>query len=196
MSAGTRIPAAEVTGPLGRIVTAVSRRKLGRTPDSLGVMWNNRTVLLSLSSFGQKAEKKWDACDADLKSYAHMAVAAQIGCSFCLDFGYFQAHNHGLDLSKASQVPRWHESDVFTPLERDVLAYAESMTASPPDVTDELSARLLDQLGAPALVELSAWIGFANATARTNVALGIGSEEFSSVCSVPLAAPSPRTVAA
>jgi len=45
----------------------------------------------------------------------------------------------------------WRESDVFTPLERDVLKYAEAMTHTPPTVTDELSARLLAALGAPAL---------------------------------------------
>ena len=43
---------------------------------------------------------------------------------------------------------------MFTPLERDVLEYAEAMSQTPPTVTDALSARLLDQLGAPALVEL------------------------------------------
>ena len=55
-------------------------------------------------------------------------------------------------------MPRWRESDVFTPLERDVMEYAEAMSQTPPTVTDELSARLLEALGAPALVELTAFI--------------------------------------
>ena len=92
---------------------------------------------------GRKSTK-WHACDEDLKSFAHMAVASLVGCSWCLDFGYFLAHNEGLDLAKAREVPRWRESDVFTPLERDVLEYAEAMSQTPPTVTDELSARLLD----------------------------------------------------
>jgi hypothetical protein len=36
-----------------------------------------------------------------------------IGCSWCLDLNYFQAHNEHLDLEKAREVPRWHESDGF-----------------------------------------------------------------------------------
>lgn len=48
-------------------------------------------------------------------------------------------------------MPRRRESDVFTPLERDVLEYAEAMTDTPPTVTDELSAGLLDRLGPAAL---------------------------------------------
>ena len=134
--------------------------------------------------------QKWHQLDPNLKSFAHMAVAAQVGCSFCLDFAYFQAHNEGLDEAKASEVPRWRESAVFTTLERDVMEYAEAMTETPPRVTDELAARLLERLGAPALVELTAVVGFANLTARGNVAMGIGSEGFSKVCAVPLAQPS------
>ncbi|HYF45995.1 MAG TPA: hypothetical protein VD926_07270, partial [Acidimicrobiales bacterium] len=88
---------------------------------------------------------------------------------------------------KASQVPRWREADVFTPLERDVLEYAEAMTVTPPTVTDELAARLLDQLGPAAMVELTAVVGFANLTTRSNTALGIESQELSKACSLPLA---------
>jgi alkylhydroperoxidase family enzyme len=116
-----------------------------------------------------------------------MAVAAQVGCSWCLDVGYFQAQNQKLDLAKASQVPRWRESEVFTPLERDVLGYAEAMTDTPPTVTDELSARLLERLGPAALVELTVVIAFANMAARANVALGVTSEGFSAACEIPLA---------
>jgi alkylhydroperoxidase family enzyme len=91
---------------------------------------------------------------------------------------------------KASEVPRWRESTVFTPLEREVMEYAEAMTETPPRVTDELSARLLKKLGAPALVELTAVVGFANSAARSNVALGIESQGFSKACRLPLAQPS------
>jgi alkylhydroperoxidase family enzyme len=88
-------------------------------------------------------------------------------------------------------VPRWRASAVFTPLERDVLEYAEAMSQTPPTVTDELSARLLDRLGAPALVELTAWIALANQYTRTNAALGIEAQGFAASCGLaPLARPS------
>jgi alkylhydroperoxidase family enzyme len=129
----------------------------------------------------------WDAADASLKTFAHMAVAAQVGCSWCLDVNYFLAQNHNLDLAKASQVPRWRESDVFTPLERDVLEYAEAMTSTPTTVSDELSASLLARLGPAALVELTVFIGFANMAGRVNTAHGITSQGYSDACEVPLA---------
>lgn len=188
MSDTTRIPKAEITGPFGYLVKRFSTKMLGEVPDGVGVMWQNRPVLMAFSGLGRKVER-WDALDPHLKSFAHMAVAAQIGCSFCLDLGYFQAHDKGLDERKASEVPRWRESTTFTPLEREVMAYAEAMTVTPPQVTDEQSASLLDQLGASALVELAAVVGFANLTARGNVAMGIESGEYSKVCALPLAQP-------
>jgi len=194
MSGNTRVPAAEITGVYGAVLKRMSRKMFGEVPDALGVLWHHKPALRFGFAMGQKLGR-WHECDEDLKSYAHMAVASLIGCSFCLDLGYFQAHNKGLDLTKAREVPRWRESDVFTPLERDVLTYAEAMSQTPPTVTDELSARLLERLGAPALVELTAWVAAANQMARTNVALGIEAQGFAAACGLaPLA--QPGTVAA
>ena len=137
-----------------------------------------------LMSIGQKSEK-WDALDADLGSFARMAAAAEVGCSFCLDFNYFLAHDRGLDEERAREVPRWRESSVFTPLERQVMEYAEAMCQTPPTVTDELSDALLAELGPAALLELAAKVSLMNATARMNIALGIHSEQFADACGLP-----------
>jgi alkylhydroperoxidase family enzyme len=190
MTNTTRVPPAEITGLYGAIMKRISRKMLGGVPTPLGVYWHNRRVLKGYFAIGGKAQK-WDACDLSLKSFAHMAVASQVGCTWCLDFGYFQAHNEHLDMEKAREVPRWRESDVFTPLERNVMAYAEAMTQTPPTVSDEQSAQLLEELGAAAMVELTAFISLANFYARTNVALGIESDGFAAACGLqPLAEPS------
>jgi alkylhydroperoxidase family enzyme len=178
-----RVPKAELTTGLSESMI----KQLGAVPEPVEVMWHNPKVAEASLKIGGKVSE-WDAADESLKSFAHMAVAAQVGCSWCLDIGYFQAQNQNLDLAKASQVPRWRESEVFTPLERDVLEYAEAMTTTPPTVTDELSAGLLDRLGPAAMVELTVFIAFANFASRSNTALGIESQGFSAACEIPLAA--------
>ncbi|HEY7007738.1 MAG TPA: carboxymuconolactone decarboxylase family protein [Jatrophihabitantaceae bacterium] len=186
-----RIPKAEISGAYGALVKRYSKKLLGRVPEPLGVYWHNRPVLKATMGMGAKAAK-WDACDLGLKTFAHMAVAAQIGCSWCLDYSYFQAFNEHLDLDKAREVPRWRDSAVFTPLERAVLGYAEAMTQTPPTVTDEMVAELLDQLGPAAMVELTAFTALANMNSRGNVALGIESEGYAASCDLkPLDLPSP-----
>jgi alkylhydroperoxidase family enzyme len=192
MASTPRVPKAEITGLYGWLLKRLSRKRLGEVPEAAGVMWHNRAVLFSSMGFGRKVEK-WDQLDPNLKAFANMAVAALVGCTWSLDFNYFQAHNEGLDEAKASEVPRWRVSTVFTPLERDVMEYAEAMSETPPGVTDELSARLLKKLGAPALVELTAVVGFANSSTRCNTALGIEAQGFSKACEVPLAQPSVRS---
>jgi AhpD family alkylhydroperoxidase len=191
MASSPRIPKAEITGLSGYIMKRVTTKLLGGVPEPAEVMWHNRKVLNSATAMGRKLQK-WDQLDATLKSYAHMAVAALVGCSWCLDFGYFTAHNEGLDEAKASQVPRWRESTAFTPLERDVMDYAEAMSETPPRVTDELFDRLLTRLGAPAMVELTAVVAFANMTTRSNTAMGIEAQGFSKACKLPLAQPTAR----
>lgn len=164
-------------------------KQLGAVPEPVEVTYNNPKVSKSSDELSAGVST-WDAVDTSLKTFAHMAVAAQVGCSWCLDVNYFLAMNRDLDLSKASRIPRWRESDVYTPLERDVLEYAEAMTNTPTTVADELYARLLDQLGAAAMVELTVFIGFANLASRVNTAHGITSQGYSDACAIPLAAAS------
>ena len=68
------------------------------------------------------------------------------------------------------------------------MEYAEAVCQTPPTVSDEMSAALLEDLGADGLIELTARIGFMNLAARSNVALGITSEHFADACGLePLA---------
>lgn len=187
MTTTARIPAAPVTGLYGALVKKFAAKMFGSVPESIGVLWHHQPALKASMAFGQKLQK-WDACDETLKTYAHMAVASLVGCSWCLDFNYFMARDKGLDLDKAREVPRWRESEVFSPLERRVLEYAEAASQTPPTVTDEMVEPLLAELGPAGLIELTDVIGFANMTTRSNTALGIESEGFAAACGMkPLA---------
>jgi AhpD family alkylhydroperoxidase len=184
-----RIPKATITGLYGKVMSAYARRTFGAIPDNAYVMWHHQEVLKAVVRFEGKVSK-WDRLDPTLKSYAQLAAAGVIGCSWCLDFGYFMAHNDGLDLAKVREVPRWRASAVFTPLEREVLEYAEAMSTTPLTVTDEMTGRLLEQLGVAAVVELTQMVALENMRSRFNSAAGLQSQGYSDVCELPLAVPS------
>ena len=186
MASTYRIPKAELTGAYGRLLETVTRRMWGKVPDNLYVAFHHRPVMNAVFGFERKVAK-WDALDPHLKTYATMATAAAIGCSWCLDFGYYLAHTEGLEEAKVREVPRWRKSELFTPLERDVLEYAEAMTATPPSVDDTLSARLQETLGVKAVVELTQMVALENMRARFNLAAGVEAQGFSDVCELPLA---------
>ena len=181
-----RIPRATISGVYGRLLEAYARRTWGRVPDNAYVVWHNRKVMNAVFAFERKVQR-WDALDPHLASFAQMASAATIGCSWCLDFAYFLAHDEGLDEAKVREVPRWRESAVFTDLEREVMEYAEAMTATPPTVTDEMVARLDEQLGHAAVVELTMMVAIENERSRFNSAMGLASQGYSDVCELPLA---------
>ncbi|MGH3362550.1 MAG: carboxymuconolactone decarboxylase family protein [Nocardioides sp.] len=190
MSSKFRVPRAEITGLYGKAITAYAKRTFGQVPDNVFVLWHNRKVLKSIFKFEQGVAR-YDALDPHLKTYAQLASAGVIGCSWCLDFGYFVAHTEGLELEKVREVPRWRESEMFDELERDVMEYAEAMTATPPTVTDWMVDKLTDQLGAAAVVELTMMVAIENERSRFNSAMGLESQGYSDVCELPLA---PATV--
>ena len=176
-----RVPLKTPTGIFGRIVLWYSRRTFGDVPDPAYVMSHQPQVLKGTLSFEGKVDK-WKALDADLKNLAQLASAATIGCSWCMDFGYFAAHSKGQSVEKFAEVPRWRESDVFTPLERDVIAYAEAMTVTPPEVTDEMVDGLVARIGVPAVVELTKMVSVENERSRFNSAMGLTSQGFTDRC--------------
>ena len=181
-----RIPKATVGGLYGRLLERWTTRTYGQVPDGAYVYWHHKPLMRAVLGFERKVAS-WDRLDPLLKSYAQLAAAAVIGCSWCLDFGYFLARNDRLDLTKVREVPRWRESDVFDPLEREVLAYAEAMTVTPPTVTDAQVASLVDRLGVAAVVELTQMVAVENMRSRFNSAAGLQSQGFSDVCELPLA---------
>ena len=176
-----RVPLVEPRTAFDRAVAWYCRRTYGEVLDNALALMHNRPVLKALFSFEKKLQK-WHRLDPDLKVLAEMASASMIGCSWCMDFGYYAAHSAGLDTGKLGEVPRWRESEAFTPRERRVLEYAEAMTVTPPEVTDEMAEALRADLGDDAFVELTVMIAVENERSRTNSALGLTSQGFKDQC--------------
>jgi alkylhydroperoxidase family enzyme len=179
-----RIPPDPPRTALYRLAEWYARRTYGVVPEPLPVMAHNRRVLLSDLRF-EMSVARWDRLDPTLKALAVMASAVSIGCSWCVDFGYWETTSRGIDPLKMREVPRWRDSDVFTDLERQVMAYAEAVTATPPAVTDEMVAALRRFLDDAALVELTMMVAVENVRSRFNSALGLTSQGFRDRCEVP-----------
>lgn len=62
--------------------------------------------------------------------------------------------------------------------ERAALAFAEQVTATPPDIDEELFAQLRELFSVPQIVEMAAICAWENYRARFNVALGVEGHQF------------------
>ncbi|MFF8711895.1 carboxymuconolactone decarboxylase family protein [Streptomyces sp. NPDC015184] len=166
---------------LFRAVSWYSKRTYGKVVDPVRAYAHHTGVLWSLVRL-ELAAGRWKKLDPQLGALAVMTSAATVGCSWCLDFGYWQNHRHGMDPRKLRDVPVWRESETYTPLERDVMEYAEAMSVTPPEVGDELAERLRTVLGEEAFVELTTMVALENMRSRTNSALGLTSQGFKDRC--------------
>ncbi len=170
-------------GLFGKFIGWYCRRTYGEVLEPAVAMSHNPKVLFADLMFEQRVGK-FTALSPTLTMLASMAVSVQIECSWCLDFGYYEAHHRGVDQAKIESVPTWRQSDVYSGTERRVLEYAEAATATPPVVTDELAAALRTDLGDAAFVELTMMVAVENLRSRFNSALGLASQGFSESCRV------------
>ena len=170
-----------------RLGARFSRHRYGVMVDPAAALGHNMPVGRSYAIFELQVER-WHQLDRGLKDLAVMAAAATIGCSWCLDFGYWEATvNHSVPVEKIRAATNWRDSGVFTALERLVLEYAEAMTATPPGVTDEMVGALRGYLSETQLVELTAIIAVENLRSRINSALGLTAQGFKDRCELTAA---------
>ncbi|TDD68506.1 carboxymuconolactone decarboxylase family protein [Jiangella aurantiaca] len=101
------------------------------------------------------------------------------------DFGYWASHHAGVDPAELRAVTHWRDSDLYSALERRVMAYPGAMTATPPEVTDQMVAELRVDLRDAEPVELTATVALEDLRNRNNAALGLTGQGFKDRCEVP-----------
>ena len=83
----------------------------------------------------------------------------------------------GVSDDKINALPDYANSDLYSETERLALEYAEAMTITGREVSDELFARLRRAFDDDALVELTATIAWENASRKFNRALRVPSQQ-------------------
>ena len=79
----------------------------------------------------------------------------------------------GITADDLADLDEYQNSNRFSDLEKDVIAYADAMTGTPAQVSEDLFRRIAAQLSPQQMVELTASIALENFSARFNRAFGI-----------------------
>jgi alkylhydroperoxidase family enzyme len=172
-------------GVLGRLAFWYGRRRFGKTVQPLQAAAHHNGLLAAMGAVETAADLSWKALDPDLRWLAIQRVSTSIGCTWCIDYGWYLGHHEGIEPAKVMDVARWRESEAYDATERLVLEYAESASATPSAVDPDVVARLTDRLGEKAVVELAGWVALEHFRSRFNSGLGLHSEGFSESCAVP-----------
>lgn len=85
----------------------------------------------------------------------------------------------GIPEAKLAELNRWRDSDLFSPLERLVLEYAESLTETPAAHRPDLQQALREHFSDKQLTELTTAVAWENFRARFNRAYGVQAQGFS-----------------
>jgi alkylhydroperoxidase family enzyme len=83
----------------------------------------------------------------------------------------------GVSDEKIDALPNYANSELYSEEERLALEYADSMTITGREVTEELFERLRAHFDENALVELTATIAWENASSKFNRALRVPSQQ-------------------
>src|SRR5258708_19959880 len=88
---------------------------------------HNPRVLYADLRFEQ-AVAKFSRLDPVLKELAVMAAAAKIGCSWCMDFGYWDGHKLGITAERLRAIPPCRSrTELFSQAHLPILQYAPPM---------------------------------------------------------------------
>jgi alkylhydroperoxidase family enzyme len=186
-----RIPALapKDAGAVIKIGYRMARKQLGEVPEPFAVLAHHRKLFIAAARHELALEKAMHAMPKELVELAVYRTAWTVGCSWCVDFGAMLQRLDGLDIDRLKQIGEFETSEKFTEAEREVIRYADAMTATPTEVTDEQVASLVAKYGYEGVLELTYQISHENQRARMNHALGITDQGFSSgdACRVPWA---------
>lgn len=132
----------------------------------------------ALSLFNSVLERKSSPLDPILRSLIQVRVSQINGCAFCVDMNSFFLLERKGGLEKLEAIKDWKASTLFTEKEKIAFNYAEAMTISGTEVTDEIYDQLSAHYSEEEIVELTTLIAFQNMTSKFNAALDIPAQGF------------------
>lgn len=184
----TRIPPAPAKGLFVRETYRQTRKRFARDLEPVQVSAHHRMLLGGQIAFELALERS-KRVDARLKALAEIKAALMVGCEFCIDIGTHVGSREGISDEQLLAIPSHRDADCFDDTERAVLDYAEAMSRTPVEVTDEVFAAVRERFDEAQLVELTAAIAWENWRARFNWAFDIGAAGFreGAACPTPAA---------
>jgi len=168
------------------LIFRTARRRYGEVPEPLRAAAHHRGLMWAGAVHELAVERAVGRLDPELRDIVVHRVATVVGCSWCVDFGTMLALRTSLSVHRHKELARYRESAAFSEREKLALEYADAMTAQPMTVTDELVERVRAHVDDAELVELTYLVALENLRARTNHALGLTAQGYTSGDACPL----------
>jgi AhpD family alkylhydroperoxidase len=168
------------------LLFGIARRRYREVPEPLLAAANHPGLMWAGAIHELGVERAARRLDPALRDIVVHRVATVVGCSWCVDFGTMLALHDGLSVQRHRELGRYRESAAFSADEKVALEYTDAMTAQPMTVTDELVERVRAHFDDAELFELTYLVSLENLRTRTNHALGLTAQGYTSGDACPM----------
>lgn len=159
------------------------KRRYGAVLEPSRLWGRSPKVFMALSLLYGMLDRRSSPLEPALRSLITVRVSQINWCAFCVDINSATLLKRGVNPEKLAELAGFEESALFSEREKAALAYAEAVTYSDRQPTDEHFARLRRYFDDDAIIELTALIAFQNLSSKFNAALGVEPQGFCSVAS-------------
>jgi AhpD family alkylhydroperoxidase len=154
------------------------RRKYGKVLDTAMLWARSPKLFMGVALLYGAIDRGSSPLAPALRSLLTVRVSQINHCRFCIDINAVTLLKHGVGEAKLWALEDWRRSTLFDERERVALEYAEAMTISYLEVSEELMARVKQQFDDDAIVEQTALIAFQNMSSKFNAALAVPPQGF------------------
>ncbi len=161
-----------------RFLFRLQRKKFGAILNPSYLWGYTPKQFLVFTLFYLVSQNKKSTLHPGLRSLVMVRVAQIHGCQFCIDINALLLMERTQSQEKFLNLSNWKSHSEFSELEKAALEYAEAMTQTECQVTEELMTRLKTQLTDTQIIELTGLIAYQNMSARFNSALNIPPQGF------------------
>ena len=156
-----------------RIILFFQKKKFGFDLNPTKAWGTIPRLMLGVNFLFKLISSKKSGIDACLRTLISVKISQINNCEFCVDMNSYLFFESKGESKKIDQLKSWKESGIYSIREQIALEYAETITITGRNVTEDLQARLLQHFKKKEIIELTAIVAFQNLSSKFNSALNI-----------------------
>jgi AhpD family alkylhydroperoxidase len=172
------------------------KRRYGAVLEPARLWGRTPRVFVALALLYGALDRRSSPLEPALRTLVTVRVSQINWCPFCVDINSATALKRGIGAEKLLLLSSFAESDCYSESEKAVLSYAEAVTRTDLQPTDEHFRRLREHFDDDAIIELTALIAFQNLSSKFNAALSVAAPRVLRHCTAaPASARNPASPA-
>lgn len=157
------------------------KRRYGQVLEPARLWGRSPKVFAALALLYGALDRRSSPLEPALRTLVTVRVSQINWCQFCIDINSATALKRGVSEEKLLSLSSYSNCDLYSEREKAALSFAEAVTYTEQQPTDEHFSRLRNYFDDDGIIELTALIAFQNLSSKFNAALGVEPQGFCSI---------------